>query len=85
MISIIILTISIVAALAIGIEIGKGAKQYGMCPYSDRYSLESWCRSQYPDTPPSFFAKRNKTYLISLWHTRPRPEYLPIKIYTKGE
>ena len=56
-----------------------------LCPYNNRQELVNWAQNNYPNTPPSFFEKRNKTYLISLWYTQPdlnSPE-LPKKIYNK--
>ena len=71
----------------IGTVAGIKADKYRtmFCPYSERWQLEAWATSYYKDTPKSFFAKRNKTYLISLWYVRPKQSQLPTKVYNKEE
>ena len=77
--------VSYVIAYTIGVVVGlKGNKtETILCPYRHRWQLEGWAKDHYPETPPSYFSKRDKTYLISLWYTRPGQDCLPIKSYNK--
>ena len=79
--------ITAIIAYTIGIVMGlrSTTTRTTLCPYDHRDELVKWAQDNYPNTPPSFFDKRNKTYLISLWFTRPdlnSPE-LPKRIYNK--
>ena len=53
-----------------------------LCPHKSRKPLVKWAQRYYPHITPSYFDKTNKTYLISLWHTRPQLNS-PLKIYNK--
>ena len=55
-----------------------------LCPLNKHWQLVQWAQGYYPNIVASWFQKQNKTYLISLWYTRPDLEW-PSKKYKKGE
>ena len=81
----IIIILVLLTCFGIGTVAGVKADKYRtmFCPYNHRWQLEAWAVSYYKDTPKSFFEKRNKTYLISLWYVRPPQGSLPLKVYNK--
>ena len=82
-----IIGLLLLLCFGIGTVAGIKADKYRtmFCPYNNRWQLKAWATSHYPDTPQSYFEKKNKTYLISLWYVRPPKGTLPTKVYNKEE
>lgn len=77
--------ISFIVGLCLGIYSVRQVfgHQYGiLCPLRQHWQLVEWAQKRYPNIVPSWFQKQNKTYLISLWYTRPNLDW-PLKKYKK--